>query len=364
MSLTPGARRAEAFAALLERPERTDEPSLAPYLALAGALSALPAPTGPSPEFRSALRQRLLAVATVQGVGEPDRSATARIREAGVTWNFQRRMAILAGGAATATAIAGVGVGASRSLPGDPFYGVKRATERVQLATTVGQEAKGKRHLEFARTRLSEVQALVGHDSALPSFLPSTAAAVGPLTDEAKASTIIATLRDMDSETRAGAHDLLAVARNTGSIEPLQALDTFTRDQFDDLRSVLAELPVQAQPRAEQSLALLTTVGARTVATAGTTGSDGGTGNGPGGPGSPATPSRSSQSSSAPSGGGSQQPSGSTTSAPTKTPTTPSVPTQLPTDVPTIVPLPTVTPLPTLDPSTLPSLGDLPLLDK
>jgi len=190
MMPTAANRRAAQFADLLDAPERTDDPAMAPYLALAGALRAVPAGSGPSPEFRQALRQRLVAVATVQGVGAPDLGATARLRQAGITWNFQRRVAIVAGAAAAATAVAGVGVGASRSLPGDPFYGVKRATEHVQLAVTTGQEAKGKRHLEFARTRLHEVQALVGQSSALSDFMPGQVGALGHLTDEAKTSTI------------------------------------------------------------------------------------------------------------------------------------------------------------------------------
>lgn len=359
MSLSPGARRAEAFAALLDRPQRTDDPALAPYLALAGALQAVPAAPGPRPEFRAALRQRLVAVAAVQGVAEPEGVAT-RLRE-GITWNFQRRMAILAGGAAAATAIAGVGVGASRSLPGDPFYGVKRATERVQLATAVGQEAKGKRHLEFARTRLSEIQALAGQDSALQSFLPGASDAVGLLTDQAKVSTIIATLHDMDTETRAGADDLVAVARDTGSTEPLRALDEFTRAQFADLRSVLPELPIQAQPRAQASLALLSAVGQRTAALFGTSGTPSGKGGGHKSGGSSATSKPSSKQTSSAS-----QPATATSSpAPTAEPSTVTVPTQLPTDVPTIPSLPSSSPLPTELPTELPSLPDLPsLLDQ
>src|SRR4051794_13963553 len=104
------SRRANAFAELLDGPRRTDDPDLAPFLALAGALQAVPAIAGPAPDFRAALRQRVLAVATVQGIGT-EAPATQRLREAGATWRFQRRLAVLAGGAAAVTAIAGVGVG-------------------------------------------------------------------------------------------------------------------------------------------------------------------------------------------------------------------------------------------------------------
>jgi hypothetical protein len=362
MMPTPGNRRANEFAALLDRPARTDDPELAPYVALAGALRAVPAGAGPSPEFRAALRQRLVAVATVQGVPAPE-SSLARMKAAGITWNFQRKVAIVAGAAAAATAVAGVGIGASRSLPGDAFYGVKRATEDVQLALTTGQEAKGKRHLEFARTRLHEVAVLSGHNSALAGFAPGQVGALGHLSSDANTSTIVATLQDMDAETRAGAEDLLAAYQDSGSAEPLEALDAFTRDQFDDLRDVVPALPTAAQPRAERSLSLLTVVADRTqqAARAHPTPS---TGPGSGEPTqSPATSATPAKTTGPKPGhhGGSSSPSPTQTSSPG----VPTVPNPVPTEAPTIPSLPTVLPLPTNLPTTLPplpNLSELPLL--
>ncbi|MDQ1695835.1 MAG: hypothetical protein QOJ03_1188 [Frankiaceae bacterium] len=355
MSLSLTSRRAELFAALLDDDSRSDDPVVAPFAALARSLTVLPAPAGPTPEFRSALRQRLVAVATVQGVAEAASPAT-RLREAGGTWKFQRRMAVLAGGAAAVTAIAGVGVGASRSLPGDPFYGVKRATERVQLAAAEGREAKGKRHLEFARTRLAEVEALAGRSSALSDFMPGTAGALGPLTDQARTSTVIATLQDMDDETRAGAGDLFAVYRSSGSAEPLRALDSFNRGQFAALRAVMPALSIEAQARAERSLSLLTIVATRTVtyaqAGAGPEGSTPQPGRGSGSPtpGRTTTPTPAKTGSHSP-GADSQSPAPS----PGDGTTLPSVPT----DAPTIPPLPTLPPVPTQLPTALPTLPDL-----
>lgn len=358
MSFTPGARRADEFARLLEGSAATDDPAFAPYVALAGALRAVPVSAGPSPEFRNALRQRLVAVATVQGVGE-QQTAAERMRAAGLTWNFQRRVAIVAGGAAAATAIAGVSVGASRSLPGDAFYGLKRATENVQLALTSGQEARGKRHLEFARTRLHEVEALVGRNSALTAVLPGGVDALGTLSDDAKASTVISTLQDMDSETRSGAQDLLAVAANDQSSGALQALNTFTRAQYDGLRDVLPELPTSAQPRATQSLSLLAAVAGQSVKihrelegsnNAGT----GGSGQAP----ATSSPAPTRTTNPTPGGNGGGQPTPGVTP---KQPSVPSVPATVPTAAPTIPPLPLPTSLPTAlpVPSTLPTLPDL-----
>jgi hypothetical protein len=363
MMPTAGSRRAAEFAALLDAPHRTDDPALSPYLALAGALRAMPAAAGPAPEFRSALRRRLMAVATVQGVGTPDLSATARLRQAGITWNFQRRVAIVAGAAAAATTVAGIGVGASRSLPGDPFYGVKRATENVQLAVTTGQEAKGKRHLEFARTRLHEVAALAGQNSALSGFMPGQVDALGHLTNETKTSTIVSTLQDMDAETRAGAQDLLAVYAGGGQAEALDALDTFTRDQFGDLRDVVPALPTEAQPRAERSLSLLTVVAQRTVQAA--QGSAPTTA--PGGSAGTPTPAGQPSVTPTPGKGKTRTPSPAATGGSGSTgapiPTTPALPTPpsggAPSGVPTIPALPTSLPVPTKLPASLPPLPDL-----
>ena len=358
--IVPGTRRADEFARLLDAPARTDDPAVAPYLALASALRAVPAAAGPSPEFRTALRQRLVAVATVQPAGSVVESAGVKWRTATATWKVQRRMAVVAGGAAAATAIAGIGVGASKSLPGEAFYGIKRATENVQLALTSGQEAKGKKHLEFAQTRLREVEALVGHNSALTAVLPGGVGALGVLSDEAKASTIISTLQDMDAETRAGAHDLLVVAVTDDSSEALQALNEFTVSQFNDLRDVLPALPTAAQPRATQSLSLLTVVAKQSANAARTNNGGAGTGSSGSSGGSTGTPTPS-----APRPSRTSSPTPTQTGAPLPTPdatpsqgTLPSAGTNVPTQVPTIPPLPTLLPLPTSIP-TLPSLPPL-----
>src|SRR5881275_1014294 len=208
MSFSPTKRRAEQFADLLERDARTDDPGLAPLVALGTALQSAAVVDGPAPEFRAALRQRLVAVASVQGVGET--SVKVRVRESASAWRVQRRLALVAGGAAAVTAVAGVSIGASRSLPGDALYGLKEASESVQLAAAQGDEAKGEKHLDFARARLSEVEALAARGEALPSLVPGRPLAAALPATSPDSTTITDTLRAMDAETRAGAEDLYA----------------------------------------------------------------------------------------------------------------------------------------------------------
>jgi hypothetical protein len=350
MSLSPTKRRAEQFAELLERNDRTDDPTLAPLVALSSALQSTPTVDGPPPEFRTALRQRLVAVATVQGVGETA-SVTSRVREKAGAWRVQRRIAMVAGSAAAVTAVAGVGIGASRSLPGDAFYGLKRTTESVQLALAQGDEAKGKRHLEFARTRLSEIKALAARGEALPTLVPGQPGAAGlPQSSDGK---IADTLRAMDEQTRAGATDLFLAYQHSGSTEPLTALHAFTVKQYAELMSLLPALPTDVQPPAKRSLALLRIVATDTVALAPHSSSAGSTGGTGSQPTSRPTPKRRT-------GGGSSTPAptpSTVSSSPSSSPGTKQ--TTAPTSVPTIPPLPTVGPLPTDLPTTLPPLPDV-----
>src|SRR3954452_2707951 len=357
MSLSPTKRRAEQFADLLERDARTDDPGLAPLVALGTALrSAAVTDDGPAPEFRTALRQRLVAVATVQGVGETA-SVTTRVRESAGAWRVQRRIALVAGGAAAVTAVAGVSIGASRSLPGDAFYGLKQASESVQLATAQGDEAKGEKHLDFARARLSEVEALAGRGEALPTLVPGRPSAAAPPAASDESGTITDTLHAMDDQTRAGAQDLYAAYQHSGSIEPLTTLHAFTQKQYAELMALLPSLPADVQAPAKRSLALLRIVATETVAlaphrTASTRSGSGGTTT----QGSPSpTPSRTGGSSGRP------RPTPSTVTSPPADGTTKQTPggtTSVP-DVPTIPPVPTIGPLPTDLPTTLPPLPDL-----
>jgi hypothetical protein len=357
MSLSPTKRRAEQFADLLEQDARTDDPGMAPLVSLSSALESAAPEVTPDPEFRTALRQRLVAVASVQGVGETQ-SAAARVRETAVGWRFQRRLALVAGGAAAITAVAGVGIGASKSLPGDAFYGLKRASEDVQLALTRGDEAKGEKHLEFARARLAEVRALAARGEALPAIVPGQPLALGA-PQSGDSDLIASTLKAMDAETRAGAEDLFLAYQHSGSVEPLTTLHAFTRKQYAELIELLPVLPTKVQSPAKRSLALLRIVATDTVSLAPKQGSTGGSGGGP-----TATPRPHPQQSrgsghtpsTAPTPDTTSSPAGSGTGTGTKQhqPTTPASP-----GVPTIPPLPSSVPIPTDLPTKLPSLGDL-----
>lgn len=211
----------------------TSMATLANALRAAGQSAMLPSP---DPAFRDALRQRLVAVASVQG----DLPDSARVRGRGlasISYRMQRRVAAVTGAVAVATSFAGVGVAAAHSLPGDPFYGVKRATESVQLWIARGDEAKGKRHLEFAATRLAEARSLPANSSHLTS-----------------------TLSAMDAETKVGSSELITAYQSSHSTAPLADLVTFTHSQVLGLTKLAATLPADLKAREAASINLLGSV--------------------------------------------------------------------------------------------------------
>jgi hypothetical protein len=262
----PPRRRAEEFARLLDGGASTTDPGLAPLVGLARSLQSLP--LGPTPDFRDALRQRLLAVAAVAP------AATAPAKPAGLgsldrligSWRAQRRLAVAAGAMASVVAIAGVGVAGSRSLPGDPLYGIKRGTEAVQLATTHGLQARGELHLRFAKERMSEVERLSGAAEALGTSDQAAVAplAVAPAFGGSLSGKIVSTLERMDAETLEGSKDLTAAYQRSHDTAPLEALVGFTADQQKRLNAVLPDLPDAARSAAVASLSVLTQVGAAT----------------------------------------------------------------------------------------------------
>ncbi|HUR52393.1 MAG TPA: DUF5667 domain-containing protein [Mycobacteriales bacterium] len=387
--------RAEELARLLEGAVAGPAASTAGLAALAVRLRALSPVlddlTAPRTDFRSALRQRLVAVATVQGVQPVALPAAASSSQAferalawSRTWTAQKRLALGSGAMAAVVALTGVGVASSRSLPGQPFYSLKRASESLQLQLADGDTAKGTKHLEFASTRLREVRALAHGESELTlggvTGSGNLAAGLAASVQERMTDT----LADFDTETNQGRTLLEGVYRRTGKTAPLRVLASFATEQKGRLVSLIPELPATTASAARQSLALVTTVGttANQLLVIGTCDAQcdpdaGGPelpvepGPTPGTSASPTTdddngvppctcgePSLAPEPSAepTPTDEPSSSPSPTGTPGPTPDPTgSPSpivLPTVLPTDLPTI--LPTLPPLPSLPPLPLP----------
>ncbi|MDP9182736.1 MAG: DUF5667 domain-containing protein, partial [Actinomycetota bacterium] len=264
--------RADELARLLEGAVAGPSSATAAYAALATRLRAVsPAleDTAPlRPEFRDALRQRLVAVASVQGVqgitvptvAPAGGTALERAVSWSRTWSAQKRLGVVSGAMAAVVALTGVAVASSRSLPGQPFYGLKRASEGLQLDLAKGDTAKGTKHLEFAATRLREVRALARGEGELSLGTVSGSGTVASGLARSLQNRINDTLADFNTETSQGRVLLEHVYRSTGRTAPLRVLTTFAVQQQGRLTSLIPELPAGSATAAQESLALVTEV--------------------------------------------------------------------------------------------------------
>ncbi|WP_375480435.1 DUF5667 domain-containing protein [uncultured Jatrophihabitans sp.] len=265
-------------------PDRSADPRVQAVLA---GLRAAPAPS-PRAHFRAELRAQLVAVAprivaegeptlatrpttepaaadpgSVRAAGRPTPGATRRRDAAsrgarnGSAHGARHGDGVLAGhGLAAALArplkisaaallvlalALGGAVWLSRgSLPGDALYGLKRASENLQLATASGPTDKAHDYLGFAGTRVGEVQDLL--DQSSTSSLgrgPSAAGAV----DAHTAKLVTDTLGAADSDVRSAAALLGKQAVSTRSATPLAVLTTWAPAQLARLQTVAGRLP-------------------------------------------------------------------------------------------------------------------------
>ncbi|MFC4337245.1 DUF5667 domain-containing protein [Salininema proteolyticum] len=133
--------------------------------------------TEPDADWRGATRRRLMAIAADEGIGVTARaSARARVPDTGVPPVHEelfsrrprggRRVAVVAALLGGTVAVSGVSAASGDALPGDALYGVKRSTERAQLALAGDDMSKAQLHFEFASTRLTEARELAGHPEA------------------------------------------------------------------------------------------------------------------------------------------------------------------------------------------------------
>lgn len=254
------AKLADEFAAALEGrgvPSARRDPAIAPLLSLAQGLQSLP--LGPAPEFRDTLRQRLLAVATVAPAPVPAPTPLERARTWVEGWRVQKAMATAAASMAGVVALTGVSVGASRSVPGDPLYGLKRSTEGVQLSLARNDVNRGKRYLQHAETRLREVAQIVGEDIALGPA-PATPGQITVAFGGSKSERVGEGLTAMDDATRDGTRLLFEAYTEQDDDDVLRIVQDFTARQRENLGQVIDSLPTGAHEKAEASLRLVSSL--------------------------------------------------------------------------------------------------------
>ncbi|SBV29418.1 hypothetical protein GA0070620_4990 [Micromonospora krabiensis] len=258
-------RRAERFAQLLDEANggrrhhvrsRVDE-ELAPLVAVGQQLSLDRPRVEVDQEFRTGLRAMLLATAEREGLGNPakaptteaagQRTAAGSVRNSllpAVTARRARaRGAILIGIAAGAIAVSGISAASENAVPGDALYGMKRSTERAQLALASSDISRGQLFLDFARTRLGEAAELRGNEAGFSAVLD-----------------------DMDADTRQGVRLLTGAAAQRADAAGLDAVNTFVAGQRRVVRDLLDGGTRADRARTNESLALLDAVRERSDA--------------------------------------------------------------------------------------------------
>jgi uncharacterized protein DUF5667 len=249
-------RSAERFAELLDETTAghrhhsrgPGDDQFAELVAIGGSLSAAKPGVRVDPEFRVGLRAMLIATAERDGLGrtssavEPETTAPAAPGRTGLRAGLfgsggrriRTRGAIVIGVAAGAMAVSGISAASENASPGSALYGVKRSTERAQLAIAGSDATRGQLSLDFARTRLAEAAAMPGGG---PEFAR--------------------VLDDMDVSTRKGVRLLNTSAVSRRDTKPLTTIDGFVAGQRQTLTPVLGKLTETGRQRAMISLALL-----------------------------------------------------------------------------------------------------------
>ncbi|MET8911813.1 DUF5667 domain-containing protein [Micromonospora sp. NPDC004551] len=241
-------RRAERFAQLLDEANggrrhhvrsRSDD-ELTALVAVSRRLTADRPDVEVDGEFRTGLRAMLVATAEREGVAAPAKTGRSSLLPAMTGRRARARGAILVGVAAGAVALSGISAASENALPGDALYGMKRSTERAQLALASSDISRGQLFLDFARTRLDEAATV--RDDRLG---------------------FSAVLDDMDADTRQGVRLLTTVAAQRSDPAALDAVDTFLGGQRRAVSGLLDRSDHADRDRTRRSLALLDAAGRR-----------------------------------------------------------------------------------------------------
>jgi hypothetical protein len=249
--------RAENFAHAIDHGPRhssrlSDDPELMEAVELVGRLRTAGA-VAPRPEFSAELRHRLLQQAAARTAtttptvlrSTPESSDDPPPREdvdASVT-EFRhrrgRRIRLVASTAALVLLGGGIGsaAAAQQAMPGDTLYGMKRSIENVSTNVSVGDDSRGRRDLEHAMTRLTEVRKLAESGGSV--------------------ATINGTLDIFSAQARKGVSRLVASYQQDGDVSSITAITTFITRARQALGELAPTLPPESLKSAVEALATI-----------------------------------------------------------------------------------------------------------
>jgi hypothetical protein len=207
----------DRFARALEPSPKQRDGEFADELALVGALRELGAAGAPDLETRQRIRAEI----------------AGRLETAAVTprrrWR-PRTADLVAAALFLVLVLSGLTLVLSRNaLPGDPLYGVKRAGESTALGLTFGDQAKARKHLEFATNRVTELGELAAQGASEADYRTA--------------------YDDFAADLRAGVAQMATVATSDGSgTQALSDVRLWARNQAARLAADQPKLPADAVP--------------------------------------------------------------------------------------------------------------------
>ena len=247
--------RAETFAHAVDHGPRhssrhSDDPELVEAVELVGRLRTAGA-VAPRPEFSAELRHRLLEQAAARAAtttptmvrslpdssDDPPGGEDVDASVTDIRHRHGRRIRLVACTAALVLLGGGIGsaAAAQQAMPGDTLYGMKRSIENVSTNVGIGDDSRGRRDLEHAMTRLSEVDKLAesGGDVA----------------------TINGTLDVFSVQARKGVSRLVASYQQDGDESSITAITTFITNARQALGELAPKLPPESLKSAVEALA-------------------------------------------------------------------------------------------------------------
>jgi hypothetical protein len=208
----------------------------------------------PRPEFSAELRHRLLEQAAARAAttatpltvhtapddsDDPPGSEDVGASVTDIRRRQGRRIRLVASTAALVLLGGGIGsaAAAQQAMPGDTLYGMKRSIENVATNVGVGDDSRGRRDLEHAMTRLSEVRELAANGGSV--------------------DTINATLDDFSAQARKGVSRLLASYQQNGDESSISAITSFITNARQALVAATPNLPPESLKSGVEALATI-----------------------------------------------------------------------------------------------------------
>ncbi|WP_214409950.1 DUF5667 domain-containing protein [Sphaerisporangium fuscum] len=173
--------------------------------------------SGPRPDFRSRLREELLAAQAASADAVPD-PPPVRHRAP-----FLVRLRPATFVVVTAGLLIFTGIQTYGAVPGDRLYPIKRAAEATLLSLTTDDMERAQRELSAAHSRATEAAALLGYPDSRRARL------IGPTLDE------------MTRTTRSALSALGHVKRTDGGSHA-PTLKRFTQEQRDVVEPMIPQL--------------------------------------------------------------------------------------------------------------------------